>query len=351
MLGGLVSASTEALGGSRFSLLNVLPATVVVTTVVVLARAGAYSPNEPLHFDHVLPEGKRDALSIALFGLAALLCGILLRPFETALIQLLEGYWASPSPIAGLVPATVERHRRRRDDAKTVAEFDFTVPPPGAHSTLRELAHRDRRISRVVRMKSRAEKVRDTYPTDDRLTAEHLEAAAHPTDLLPTLLGNVLRRGERVAGDRYGLDMMVVYPRLYPHISDRLESAVARQFELITSTASLSISFGLLSLATTPLLARLDPWSAAPLLAGALSLLAYRGAIAASRGHSRLLATVFDLHRFDLAKAMHYELPGNPRAEYVLNKDITDFLRPGSVAPLRDHETLESKDFKHPDGA
>ncbi|MFI1394063.1 hypothetical protein [Streptomyces sp. NPDC020681] len=348
MLGGLVSASTKALGGSRFSLLNILPATVVVTTVAVLVRAGAYSPDGQVRFDHVLPEGKRDALAIALFGLAALLCGILLRPFETALVQLLEGYWANPSPLAPLVPAAVERHRRRRDDAKTVAESGHSVPPPRTDATLQELARHDRRASRAVRRKLRAESVRDAYPNDDRLADEPVEAETHPTDVMPTLLGNVLRRGERVAGDRYGLDMMVVYPRLYPYISDRLEGAVGRQFELITSTASLSISFGLLSLATTPLLARLDPWSAAPFLAAALSVLAYRGAVAASRGHARLLATVFDLHRFDLAAAMHYELPKTPREEYQLNKDITDFLGPGSVAPLRDHETLHDKQFKHP---
>ena len=351
MIKELVSASTKALGGSRFSLLNVLPATVVVTAVAALARAGAYSPNGPVQFERVLPESKRAVLAIALAGMAALLCGILLRPFETALVQLLEGYWVSPSPIAGLVPAAVERHRRRRDDAKIMAEFPLALPPPGANPTLQELAQRDRMFSRVVRMKSRAEYTRDSYPTDDRLAANHLEAATRRTDLMPTLLGNVLRRGERVAGDRYGLDMMVVYPRLYPYISERLEGAVSRQFELITSTASLSISFGLLSVATTPLLARLDLWSAAPLLAGALCLLAYRGATAASRGHARLLATVFDLHRFDLTAAMHYELPENPQDEYQLNKAITEFLMPGSVAPLSQVGDLRSKDFKHPGSA
>ncbi|MGY6026901.1 hypothetical protein [Streptomyces spinosirectus] len=348
MLKGLVSASTKALGGSRFSLLNVLPAAVVVATVAVLIRAGAYSPDGQVRFDHVLPEGERDALAVALFGLAALLCGILLRPFETALVQLLEGYWANPSPLAPLVPAAVERHRRRRDDAKTLAKYLRTPGQPGTNATLQELARHDRKLSRAARVRSRAEYLRDAYPTDDRLAEQPLEAGIHRTDLMPTLLGNVLRRGERVAGDRYGLDMMVVYPRLYPFISDRLEGAVGRQFELITSTASLSISFGLLSLATTPLLARLDPWSAAPLLAAAVSLAAYRGAVAASRSHATILATVFDLHRFDLAAAMHFELPKNPWEEHRLNKRITDFLRPGSVAPLHRHETLHSADFKHP---
>lgn len=348
MLKDLVSASTKALGGPRFSLLNVLPVSVVVTVVAVLARAGAYSPDQPLRFDHVLPEGERDALAVAGFGLAALLCGILLRPFETAMVQLLEGYWATPSPLAPLAPAAVERHRRRRNDARIVAEHGHQPQPLGDNPTLQELARQDRRTSRAARRRGRAERVRDAYPTDDRLGNEHLEAAAHPTDLMPTLLGNVLRRGERVAGDRYGLDMMVVYPRLYPYISDRLEGAVGRQMELIVSTASLSISFGLLSLATSPLLARLDPWSAAPFLAAGLSLLAYRGAVAASRGHARLLATVLDLHRFDLATAMHYELPENPEEAHRLNRDITEFLRPASVSPLQEDELLGRKEFQHP---
>ncbi|MEJ8636450.1 hypothetical protein [Streptomyces sp. MS2.AVA.5] len=349
MLAGLVEASTKALGGSRFSLLNVLPATVVVTTVTVLVRAGAYSPGGPVRFERVLPEGERDAVALALFGLAALLCGILVRPFETALVQLLEGYWASPSPLAPLSRAAQERHRRRRDDAKILAATPVSQPAPAGGATLRDMAHEDRRSSRARRRRARAESVRDAYPDDGRLLDENLKRGTTETDLMPTLLGNVLKRGERLAGDRYGLDMMVVFPRVYPCISERLHTALARQFELITSTASLSISFALLSLATTPLVARLDVWSAVPFAAAAVSVLAYRGAVAASHGHGRLLATVFDVHRFDLATAMHYDPGETAQEQHELNVNITEFLRPGSTLPLREEPGLGGRAFKHPE--
>ncbi|MFD3440796.1 hypothetical protein ACFWU3_25175 [Streptomyces sp. NPDC058685] len=341
MLAGLVEASTKALGGSRFSLLNVLPATVVVTTVTVLIRAGAYSSSGPVRFDRVLPEGERDAVALALFGLAALLCGILVRPFETALVQLLEGYWARPSPLAPLSRAAQERHRRRRDDARIVAEAPVRRTTPAIGATLRDMAREDRRSSRAGRRQARAVSIRDAYPDDTRGRTE--------TDLMPTLLGNVLKRGERLAGDRYGLDMMVVFPRIYPYISERLHTALARQFELITSTASLSISFALLSLATTPLVARLDVWSAVPFAAAAVSVLAYRGAIAASHGHGRLLATVFDVHRFDLAAAMHYDPGETAQEQHELNLSITEFLQPGSTLPLRAEPGLGGRAFKHPE--
>ncbi|WP_405571624.1 hypothetical protein OG317_20530 [Streptomyces sp. NBC_01167] len=349
MLGGLVEASTKALGGSRFSLLNVLPATVVVTTVTVLIRAGAYSPGGPVRFDRVLPEGERDAVALALFALAALLCGILVRPFETALVQLLEGYWARPSPLAPLSGAARERHRRRRDDAAILAAAPVRRSAPVSGATLRDLAREDRRVSRAGRKRARAESIRDAYPDDDRLLHENLRRGTTDTDLMPTLLGNVLKRGERLAGDRYGLDMMVVFPRIYPYISERLHTALSRQFELITSTASLSICFALLSLATTPLVARLDAWSVAPFAAAAVSVLAYRGAVAASHGHGRLLATVFDVHRFDLAAAMHYDPGTTADEQHELNMSITEFLQPGSTRPLREEPELGAREFKHPE--
>jgi hypothetical protein len=57
-----------------------------------------------------------------------------------------------------------------------------------------------------------------------------------------------------------------------------------------------------------------------------MSVLAYRGAIATAQGHSTLLATAFDLHRFDMLQALHYELPPTPISELALNRQLSDFL-------------------------
>jgi hypothetical protein len=53
-------------------------------------------------------------------------------------------------------------------------------------------------------------KQRQYYPNKDRL--------------LPTALGNILRAGEDITTDRYGLDAVVVWPRLYPLLPKELKS-------------------------------------------------------------------------------------------------------------------------------
>jgi hypothetical protein len=67
-----------------------------------------------------------------------------------------------------------------------------------------------------------------------------------------------------------------------------------------------------------------------------MSTLAYRGAITTARKHARLLATAFDLHRFDMLDALHYELPLTPQDELELNSRLSKFLDSrGTVRQMR----------------
>ena len=70
----------------------------------------------------------------------------------------------------------------------------------------------------------------------------------------------------------------------------------------------------------------MDWWSLVPIVAILMSFFAYRGAIAAARGHGILLATAFDLHRFDMLQALHYKLPLTPHDELELNERLSEFL-------------------------
>jgi hypothetical protein len=134
---------------------------------------------------------------------------------------------------------------------------------------------------------------------------------------MPTMLGNILRNGEDTAGKRYGLGALTVYPRMYPSISKPLSDAMARQLDMITLTASLCVSSTLGAIVTSPVLMRLDLWSLIPIVASLLAIMSYRGALRAASDHGVLFATTFDLHRFDMIRAMHYEF----------NKRLTAFLQ------------------------
>jgi hypothetical protein len=347
MFGDLVKSGVKAMGGASFGLFNVLPGTLVVTVTALLIRAHVYDLDRPVGLDDVIPH-RSDARFALVFALAALVGGILLRPFERALVQQIEGYWEPPSPLARLRGAAIELHRRRRDNAAArvqLTEWERLRFEPGT-STLATLIAHERRMGRQARAEARDKQIRDGYPDDVGLSS--LPRGLPVTDLMPTRLGNVLRRGERLAGERYGLDSMVVYPRIYPYVSERLAGAMARQLELLTTTASLAASLGLLSLITLPLLGRLDPWSLVPVATAALSVLAYRGALVIAAYAGSLFGTVFDVHRFDLAAALHYKLPETAAEERELNQYLTRYLRKTERHTLAGDSKLGDKPFSHP---
>jgi hypothetical protein len=152
--------------------------------------------------------------------------------------------------------------------------------------------------------------------------------------MMPTLLGNILRRAETSAGERYGLETVGAYPRLYPHLSSRLSQEADVQLNVIDTASTLAIVCGLLAAAATPLLARLDAWSVVPIAVAALAALSYRGARLAAVRHATLLATAFDLHRFDMLRSMHRRLPTDAAMEYTDNQTLSKVLNGESPRDL-----------------
>ncbi|WP_433334543.1 hypothetical protein [Spirillospora sp. CA-294931] len=308
----IAKSGSEALGGARFTLVNVLPGTLLVGFVVVLYRSHAFDTGRKVSLPDVLPGKDGAAAATVVFVFGMFLVGVLLRPFQVALVQMLEGY-ANPRPLHYLYALAVERHRRVRHTA--VLQQDYLAPeqrePP---RTLRAAATDARRDQQRRRLEERVTRTLGRYPDADEL-------------LMPTLLGNVLRQGEEAAGRPYGLEAMAVFPRMYPSVSALLRGDMSRQLDLIATTAALCVTFAAATAVSLPLLWRPDLWRLLPLAVLALALLSYRGAVQASADHAELLATAFDLHRFDLHKALHLALPETPQAELKLNRRLTRFLK------------------------
>jgi hypothetical protein len=285
---------------------------MLATFVVVLYRSHAFDVDRKVNLKGALPGNGKTAAAAIIFVFAMVLVGVLLRPFQIAVVQMLEGY-ASPRPARHLYALAVERHRRIRHTASI--QQDHLDEEEGEPSrTLRSAAVGARREQRRRRLSARADKVLDRYPEADDL-------------LMPTLLGNVLRQGEEAAGRPYGLDSMTVYPRMYPSVSALLRADMSRQLDLIATTASLCIAFASAAVVSLPVVLRPDLWRLIPLVALMLAIASYRGAVRASTEHAILLATAFDLHRFDMLKALHLALPETPKAEMKLNRRLTAFLK------------------------
>ena len=149
-----------------------------------------------------------------------------------------------------------------------------------------------------------------------------------PADaLLPTGLGNVLRAAELRAGERYGLDSLVTWPRLYPVLGEQVRALADDRRDQLDLSVRFCVVF---AVATPVLLALLAPygwWLAVPAGTFALAWLSYRAAIAAAAGYGEALETAFDLHRFDLLRALHLPLPDDLATEPRANEQVSAFLR------------------------
>lgn len=317
MLGGLVQAGTKALGGERFSLVSLLPITLLVGYVSFLWASGLYA-GAAVNLGGIATEiGKNAGWAVfTVFGIFVV--SVLLRPLQISLVWMLEGYWDRTPLLKWIEPLARERHLRRRRAAEVTADQAIDL---GTSMLLRSVIQ-DRRRVRMQEIRQRNAELRlDRYPED----REH-EGDADEIRLMPTMLGNALRKGEDDAGDRYGLDFPTIAPRLYPHLSSRISTEIARNFDAMESGASLTIVFLLAAAGSVPLLWRGDAWFLAAPIALLLALLAHLGTLRTAREHGLLLASAVDLHRFDMLAKLRYQLPRTVDEEWELNQQLSAFL-------------------------
>ncbi|MEU4250222.1 hypothetical protein AB0F15_22705 [Amycolatopsis sp. NPDC026612] len=294
--------------GGRFSLTNLLPVTVLAALVSLLVAAGAYTDHPADVVAVVVRLGKHPVQAgLVVFGVV--LAGVLLRPFQVALVQFLEGYWRTRA-LTLLNEVATEQHRRRRHSAEIVSRFEGTDPESGSFEAVVAQAHRNWRLERAA---ERAEQIFRRYPKEEGR-------------LMPTHIGNVLRAGEDAAGARYGLQLNAITERLWPSLSSRMSGSISRNLDTIDTMCALCVALAAATVAALPTLRHPSGWTWIPLFTAITAAVAYRAALRAATGHARLLAAAVDLHRFDMLTALHLPLPFSPVEEIRFNKALSAFL-------------------------
>lgn len=317
-VGALAATGAKALGG-RFSIVGVVPSALVVLFLLAMSASDLYPwVNERGEVGAPAVLQRTERLSgadgvLLVFGI--LLVAVLFRPFQVALVRLLEGYWYgrwSDGPRALMI----ERHRRRYRLASLWARLSPDSPPE--EKTFNAVASYAVECERLERLCRRGKRILNDYPPEGRINL-----------MMPTALGNILRRAESTAGERYGLDTVLTYPRLYPHLSKQLDKEIGQQLDLVDTGASIAVALGICALAAAPLVGRADAWSVLPLVLGLLAVVAVRGSRTAARHFGTLLSTAFDLHRFQMVEALRLPLPTNAEAEAQQNEKLRKFFRDG----------------------
>lgn len=146
----------------------------------------------------------------------------------------------------------------------------------------------------------------------------------------PTSLGNVLKSAEVYPTNRYGLDAVRVWPRLYHLLPEAFRTSTnsareAMEFLLAISFLALLFAVGsafyLICVA-----APLAQFITCVAGGSAVSILAYVGALSPASIFGDHIRTAFDLYRLDLLRAMKLPAPATLDEERRMWKHVVRFL-------------------------
>ncbi|WDD93564.1 hypothetical protein Bsp3421_003652 [Burkholderia sp. FERM BP-3421] len=288
--------------GARFFLVAFLPMLVVALVGASLIAAGAPAATPSWRgFVAAL-----DAAALADWAgllFAVLVLAFVSMPLQDALVRVFEGYWGK---LATTRPGRWCVARQRQARAQLLADMQHDGQPGTA----------------------------DAFALD---SAARRFAAHYPADasrVLPTRLGNALRAAEDLATYRYGLDSIVIWPRLYPYLGDALSGLVDSARNQLDMSVRLVVTFLLCALVSLALLFDKGWWWLMPIAFAGVARLAYRAAVEAAVAFGAMMNAAIDLRRFDLLDALHLPLPADLADERRRNAALSEFLRQGGDLPL-----------------
>jgi hypothetical protein len=307
----------------RFYLVSLLPSALLTFLIFTLWASGAPGPDPSIEKAIDNLEALTGA-QVALLLVGVVISGVILQPFQIMLVQVFEGYWR-PTPIGQLaMDIGIELQRRRMRELEITKQW---LPDGGSG----ESAASEPPPPEQVKSDWAESRLR-FYPDVNRL--------------LPTQLGNTLRAAEDRAGERYGLSTLAAWPRLYPHLSDKLFEVINDRRDQLDTAARLCATFLLALVIAVGFLAKNGGrWALiVPSVFLCLAWVSYRAAVAAGELHGQLLETAFDLHRFDLLAALRYESPTDRREEFELNRQVSEFLVYGDGSTEQDDDSSFDED-------
>lgn len=219
-------------------------------------------------------------------------------------LQFLEGYWRRPlrwfrKRMTDRVEQELRSKRIRLDELARKEEIKLTEEDKNEY----------RKLEAEI----------DRYPEGNEF-------------LLPTRLGNLMRSSELHPYRVYGLEILTVFPRLWLILPEAVQKEVSEAREHLDNQVKMVI------LGIALFIWSFIAWWIIP-IGVAIAIWGYRRAVAAAEVYGLLLRSTFDLHRFDLFKQLHLDLPTSPTEEIEFGVKVTQALSRG----------FKDFTFKHPE--
>jgi hypothetical protein len=141
--------------------------------------------------------------------------------------------------------------------------------------------------------------------------------------LMPTQLGNILRAAESKPNDKYGLDAVICWSRLWLVLPDGVKKEL-QEARADLNTAARIWLWGILFLVWS-----VWAWWAIP-VGAIVAWFAYGWMLESAKTYGDLLESAFDLYRLELYKSLHFSLPQSPKEEREVGKQLTEYLWRGT---------------------
>lgn len=149
------------------------------------------------------------------------------------------------------------------------------------------------------------------------------QVPSQPQRLMPTKLGNLLRAAETRPTEKYGLDAVICWSRLWLVLPEPVKKEL-QEARADLNTAARVWLWGVLFCSWI-----IWAWWAVPVGVG-VAWFAYGWMLESAATYSDLLESAFDLYRMELYKSLHFPLPAHPAEERELGLQVTEYLWRGS---------------------
>lgn len=278
--------------GRYFAIVSFIPSLLLVTWALLLAGTGAWSG--PPDWARSLRSLTDVTVSgIVVFLLVAIVVAALLHPLQFALVQMLEGYWGT-------------------------SKFAVRL------RTLRTKAYVAKRL-RLVRLET-AGLPEDDEPDLDMSLVAGAEAARKltylpesPWEMLPTRLGNVLRRHELDAGREYNLPVLTFAGQL-AHVAPTSQVQYVNDQRTALDFAVKCCLVGLLgATAAVIFMWQHGMWLTIALVPYLIAYGSYRGAVVVAHEYGKALEDLVTLNRFALYERLRLQPPTSTELERQAN--------------------------------
>lgn len=244
-----------------------------------------------------LPEILQIGSLIGIFIMMSI-SAFVVQKFDRKVIRILEGYWGE---VFGYLFFCLKKRQVEKRE-KLWSDLDKINPP--TDETYNKYIRVDRQLQH--------------YPTNER-------------DILPTRLGNILRAAERRPLDRYGLDAIIVWPRLWILLPDGVRADLQAAYSDLNIAARVWL-WSLLCLVWVPLYATcVWWWWLLPIIIVVIALYIYYGwLLETAINYSSLIDAVFDLYRVNLYQSLRWKLPLDTQEDKKFGLEITEYLWRGA---------------------